>query len=581
MTYRAPIDDICFALEEQAGLDQVLALPKFAETDKSLVRAILEEAARLAEKTIAPLNAIADRAGCQLEDGQVRTAAGFREAYRLYAQGGWGAISADPAYGGQGLPFAVSVAVQEIFSSACTSFALAPLLTLGSVEALSAHGTPDQKRDYLPKLISGAWTGTMNLTEPQAGSDVGALATKAVPQSDGSYKITGTKIFISFGEHDLTDNIIHFVLARLPDAPLGTRGISLFLVPKFLPDGARNDLACVGLESKLGIHGSPTCVMQYGEKGGALGWLVGEENSGMACMFTMMNNARLQVGIQGVGLLERSWQQALSFARARKQGRAPGIEGSASILHHPDVRRMLLEMSSQTQACRALCYATAVAIDLSHHAGGSDQRRAWGTRAALLTPIAKAWSTDLSVEMSSQGIQIHGGMGYVEETGASQHMRDARITPIYEGTNGIQAQDLVMRKLRGDGGTAMGVLLEEMASEQRLLSGQNDSVLRDISEALGEGLSRLQEASEWHLSHGVSDSLAGASSYLRLAGLVVGGYYLSRGARVSWGSGVTGHIDRARFYSAVLLPHTEGLVRSTTCGAGVLSVGVLNDPEAS
>ena len=579
MTYRAPIDDICFALEAQVGLDEVRALPQFAETDKALTRAILEEAGKFAEKTIAPLNASADREGCALEGGEVRTASGFREAYGLYAAGGWSAMSAPRAHGGQGLPLAISVAAQEMFSAACTSFALAPLLTFGSIEALAAHGTDAQKRDYLPKLVSGEWTGTMNLTEPQAGSDVGALTTKAVPQSDGSYKITGTKIFISFGEHDLTDNIIHLVLGRLPDAPSGTRGISLFLVPKFLPDGARNDLACIGLERKLGIHASPTCVMQYGAGGGggAVGWLVGEENAGMACMFTMMNNARLQVGIQGVGLSERAWQQALSFAQERKQGRALGKEGAAAIVHHADVRRMLLSMASQTQAARALCYANAVAIDLSHHASGTAARVAWKTRAALLTPISKAWSTDLGVEIASLGVQVHGGMGFIEETGAAQHLRDARITPIYEGTNGIQANDLVGRKLLGDGGYGMSALLAEMDAERALLGSLNEAVFSELSAGLGEGLASLRDASDFMLSCAEGDRLAGASAYLRLAGVVLGGYYLSRGARVEGVGGAGGdgsdQLNRARFYGLVHMPLCGGLNRAAQSGAEVLSHG--------
>ncbi len=569
MTYRAPINDICFALETQAGLDEVRALPQYAETDKNLTRAILEEAGKFAEKTIAPLNARADREGCRLDGQEVRTATGFREAYKLYAASGWSAMSAAPDYGGQGLPLAVSVAAQEIFSSACTSFALAPLLTLGSIEVLAVHGSESQKRDYLTKLVLGEWTGTMNLTEPHAGSDVGALTTKALPQSNGSYKIIGTKIFISFGEHDLTDNIIHFVLARLPDAPSGPKGISLFLVPKVLPDGARNDLACIGLEKKLGIHASPTCVMQYGDAGGAVGWLVGEENAGLTCMFTMMNNARLHVGVQGVGLAERAWQQALAFAHERKQGRAAGVKGSAQIVHHPDVRRMLLSMASQTQAARALCYANAVAIDLSHHAADAEARRHWTVRAALLTPISKAWSTDLAIEVASLGIQVHGGMGFIEETGAAQHLRDARITPIYEGTNGIQANDLVGRKLRGDGGAGMESLVAELEAEQRVLSSQNESLFVELGEQLGAGIVSLKDATGWLLSHEESDSLAGAAAYLRLAGTVLGCYYLARGARRAGGD--EDHLSRARFYGLVHQPQTEWLCRATKSGAGILS----------
>src|SRR6516165_5212235 len=469
MSYTAPLTDIRFVLEEAAGFGEVVQLPGYEATSPDLVEAILSEAAKLAENVLAPLNQPADRTGSVLENGVVRTPPGFHEASVRYVEGGWNGLAFDPEFGGQGLPLALATPVAEMWNSACMSFALCPLLNSGAVELLQVHGSAAQKQLYLGKLVSGEWTGTMNLTEPQAGSDLGALRTRAVPEGD-HYRITGQKIFITYGDHDLAPNIIHMVLARTPDAPPGSRGISLFLVPKFLPDeegrpGLRNDVRTLSLEHKLGIHGSPTCVLAYGEDEGAVGWRIGEENRGLECMFTMMNAARLNVGLQGVAIAERAYQQARDFARTRVQGRPLGAapnDEARPIIYHPDVRRMLLWMRTATEAMRALAYYAAATIDQSRRHPEATERRAAQHRADLLIPLVKAWCTDLGVAVASTGIQVHGGMGYVEETGAAQHLRDARIAPIYEGTNGIQANDLVGRKLALDGGETAGALIAEM-----------------------------------------------------------------------------------------------------------------------
>jgi alkylation response protein AidB-like acyl-CoA dehydrogenase len=455
----------------------------------------------------------------------------------------------------------------EIWTGANMALSLNPMLSRGVVTALLAHGTPEQKRLVLPKLASGAWTGTMNLTEPQAGSDVGALKTKAEPVGDGTYRISGTKIFITWGEHEMAENIIHLVLARLPGAPEGTKGISLFLVPKFLikPDGslgARNDLRCIGLEKKLGIHGSPTCVMSYGENGGAIGTLVGAEHRGMAAMFTMMNDARLNVGIQGLGIAEAASQKALAYARERRQGRRADTSSSVAIVEHPDVRRMLITMRAQTEVARALCYATALAIDQSHVARDEAQRARARARADLLTPVAKSWSTDIGVEVASLGVQVHGGMGFIEETGAAQYLRDARITPIYEGTNGIQAIDLVTRKLPLDDGRVVGALIGEMKETAAALP-------RDLSAGLLRGIDALSGASDGLLARVKSapdDALAGASPYLALFGIVVGAHFLGRGAL----TGEPSHVALARFYTQNILPQAQGLASAAMAGADAL-----------
>src|SRR5947199_33901 len=474
MTYRAPINDILLALNHGAGLKAAVEAGHYGDFDGDITTAVLEEAGKFASDVLAPLNRVGDEHGIKLEADKVTTAPGWPDAYKRWSAAGWNAVSGPERFGGQGLPLAINAACTEIWSASNIAFGLCPLLTLSAIEALDAHGSDELKKIYLEKLVSGEWTGTMQLTEPQAGSDVGALRTRAERATDGSYRITGSKIFITYGEHDLTDNIIHFVLARLPDAPPGTRGISLFLVPKFFVNddgtlGSRNDARCHSIEHKLGIHGSPTCTMVYGDNGGATGWLIGEENRGLACMFTMMNNARLAVGLQGVAIAERATQQAMAYANERRQGRAapapsgPNL-GAIPIIAHPDVKRMLLTMRALTRAARAICYATAVALDRAERGDGkaAGGQKAAHERAALLTPIAKAFATDIGCEVASLGVQVHGGMGYIEETGAAQHYRDARIAAIYEGTNGIQAIDLVTRKLPLSGGATVKSYLDEL-----------------------------------------------------------------------------------------------------------------------
>ncbi|HWT32012.1 MAG TPA: acyl-CoA dehydrogenase family protein, partial [Propylenella sp.] len=473
--YRAPVSDIAFTLKHVAGVAEVLGDGHFPELAEDL-EVVLAEAGRFASDRIAPLNRVGDRQPARLDGDAVVTPPGWRDAYRAWAEAGWTGIAAPDEIGGQGLPLMLSAATQEMWNGACISFALCPLLTMGAIEALQKHGTEALKSTYLRRLVSGEWTATMNLTEPQAGSDLGALRTRAEPQPDGTYRLFGQKIFITYGDHDLADNIVHLVLARLPDAPAGSRGISLFLVPKFLVNadgslGARNDLFCSGLEHKLGIHGSPTCTMIYGDGRfggpGAVAWLVGEENRGLNCMFTMMNNARLMVGIQGVAQAELALQQASAYAQERRQGRAPGWpgEGMSPIALHPDVRRMLLEMRALTAAARAICYSCAFAADMaasSSRAGSGSDGAAWRERVDLLTPIAKAFATDIGFEVASLGVQVHGGAGFIEETGAAQTLRDSRITSIYEGTNGIQAIDLVTRKLPISGGAAVRRYISEL-----------------------------------------------------------------------------------------------------------------------
>src|SRR5438105_11790197 len=493
MTYAAPLADMRFTLDTIAGLQGEAA---------EIADAILDEAARFAAAELAPLNQPADRVGSILENGVVRTPSGFRDAYRRYAEGGWMGLACDPAHGGQGLPVALATPVVEMWNSACMAWALCPLLTFGAIELLQAHGTPEQQRLYLSKLVAGEWTGTMNLTEPQAGSDLGALKTRAVPRNDERwgehYRITGQKIFITYGDHDLTDNVVHMVLARTPDAPPGSRGISLFLVPKFLPDaagrpGERNDLRVLRLEEKLGIHASPTCVMSYGEGEGAVGWRIGDENRGLEAMFTMMNSERLGVGVQGVAIAERAYQQARDYARTRVQGAPIGMprdSGAAPpIVYHPDVRRMLLWMKASTEAMPAVAYLAAAAIDAGRATTGEAQFRAQ-RRADLLIPVVKAWCTDLGVEVASTGIQVHGGMGYIEETGAAQHLRDARIAPIYEGTNGIQANDLVGRKLGRDQGEAARSMIAEMRAT---IAELGDTRLMPIRDHLAAGIDALEQ----------------------------------------------------------------------------------------
>lgn len=551
--FTAPVDEMQFVLEHIAGLDRVLALPGFAHADRETVGLVLQEAAKFAADVLAPLDPIGDRMGAVLADGEVRTPPGFAEAYRRFIAAGWNGLVFPEEWGGQNLPWTVSTAVAEMWNAANLTFYLAPLLTQAAIEAMLAHGSEAQKQLYLPKLVSGEWTAAMCLTEPHAGSDVGALRTRAEPDGE-IFRIRGQKIFITFGEHDWTDNIIHFLLARLPGAPAGTKGISLFLVPKFLPTpdgrpGARNDFRCLKLEHKLGIHGGPTCVMAYGEAEGAIGWLIGREHEGMRCMFTMMNNARIAVGVQGLGIAQRAFDKALAYARARVQGTRDGRP--VPIVEHPDVRRMLLTMRARIAAMRALCYLTAAAVDRAHRAEDGAIARAAQGRVALLTPIVKAWCTDRACEIASLAIQVHGGMGFIEETGVAQHYRDVRITPIYEGTNGIQAIDLVNRKLVIENGRLPWELFEELRAEAAALKGAVATLREPLLAALGrlEGVTRrLQDADP-------DTRQAAATPYLRMFGDVLGAFLLVRGAAAAAadprGAAWPG---LARFYVHQLLP---------------------------
>ncbi|WP_029063851.1 acyl-CoA dehydrogenase [Labrenzia sp. DG1229] len=571
--YRAPVDEIAFTLKHVCGLGDLQQNTRYAELGDDLVDAIVAEAGRFAAEEIAPLNAVADKHGTPLRDGKVTTPPGWREAYHAWIDGGWNGLSADPESGGQGLPQMLSAAALEMWNSGSMSFAIGPTLTIGAVEAMEKHASDELRAKYLAKLVSGEWMGTMNLTEPQAGSDLNALRARAERNDDGTYRIIGQKIFITYGDHDLTDNIIHMVLARLPDAPAGTRGISLFLVPKFLVGddgalGARNDVRVAGVEHKMGIHGSPTCTMIYGDDGGATGWLVGEENRGLACMFTMMNNARLAVGIQGLGVAERAYQHALNYAVERKQGRAPGDkgEGMSPIARHPDIKRMLLTMKSKTQVARAICYACAHAIDMTNIADDDEGRTFWNERAGLLTPIAKALSTDFGVEVASLGVQIHGGMGYIEENGAAQHLRDARIAPIYEGTNGIQSIDLVMRKLPLSGGTHINGFIAELKAIADEVAASNRPEFGATADRLNASIRDLEEATDFMLSAQaegrIADALSGATPYLRVAGLSLGGALLAKGALRSVSEPASRLAERtllARSFCETVLGETAGL----------------------
>jgi alkylation response protein AidB-like acyl-CoA dehydrogenase len=577
MSYTAPLTDIRFVLEEAAGFGEVAQLPGYEATSPDLVEAILSEAAKLAENVLAPLNQPADRTGSVLENGIVRTPPGFHEAYARYVEGGWNGLAFDPEFGGQGLPLALATPVAEMWNSACMSFALCPLLNSGAVELLQVHGSAAQKQLYLGKLVSGEWTGTMNLTEPQAGSDLGALRTRAVPEGD-HYRITGQKIFITYGDHDLAPNIIHMVLARTPDAPPGSRGISLFLVPKFLLDaeggpGQRNDVRTLSLEHKLGIHASPTCVLSYED---AIGWRIGDKNRGLECMFTMMNAARLNVGVQGLAIAERAYQQAVEFARTRVQGQPLGIARTVEglpIIYHPDVRRMLLWMRAATEAMRGLAYYAAAMIDRSRCHPEAAERLAAQRRADLLIPVVKAWCSDLGVAVASIGIQVHGGMGYVEETGAAQYLRDARIAPIYEGTNGIQANDLVGRKLTRDHGEVVTALIKEMrqtaaALERHAIAGTFD-----------QGLAALEAATAYLVEADDAQAAAGSVPYLTMFGTVAAGWLMARQALAAERNLATNGKDRAflaaklataRFYGEHFLVQAPGYLAGVTSGSTVI-----------
>jgi alkylation response protein AidB-like acyl-CoA dehydrogenase len=585
MTYRAPLNDILLALNHGAGLAKAAGARQLGDYDTEMTAAVLEEAGKFAEEVLAPLNRDGDQVGARYAEGKVATVPGWPDAYARWAAAGWNAVSAPEEWGGQGLPLAINAACTEIWSSANMAFGLCPLLTASAIEALDAHGSEQLKAIYLAKLISGEWTGTMQLTESQAGSDVGALRTRAEKQADGTYRLFGQKIFITYGEHDMTENIIHFVLARLPDAPAGTRGISLFLVPKFLVNadgslGARNDIRAASIEHKLGIHASPTCVMVMGDAGGAIGYLIGEENRGMACMFTMMNQARLSVGLEGVGIAERAYQQALVYAQERKQGRGAGTKGSASdaIIVHPDVKRMLLQMRALTAAARTICYATAVAMDVAERAGDAAVREAAATRAALLTPIAKAFSTDIGNEVATLGVQVHGGMGFIEETGAAQHFRDARIAAIYEGTNGIQSIDLVTRKLAAHGGASVWTLIDECKETVSRVEASNDPAFGATGPRLREALGALERTSRWLLERmttAPNDALAGATPYLRLFGATLGGCNLAAEAlaarSLDGGASQKRYTTLARFFAENISVQASALERAVVDSADAVN----------
>ena len=576
--YAPPVRDMRFVLAEMIGLDRLTALQGRETVSDELIGAVLDEAGRLCADVLAPLNETGDREGSRLENGVVRTPAGFREAYRTYAAGGWNGLPLSPDHGGQGLPWPLHAAVMEMVQSANLSFGLNPLLTQGAIEALVAHGSAEQQAVYLPKLVSGEWTGTMNLTEPQAGSDLAQVRTRA-ERRDGHYRLFGQKIFITWGDHDVADNIVHMVLARTPDAPSGVKGISLFVAPKFLvePDGslgARNDLRAVSLEHKLGIHASPTAVMSFGDNDGAIGYLVGEENRGLEYMFTMMNNARLGVGLQGVAIAERAYQQARDYARTRIQGRAVGAkESGAAIIAHPDVRRMLLTMRALTEASRALAYSAFLSLDEAKTHSTEDGRAAAQARVDLLTPVVKAWSTDIGNEVASLGVQVHGGMGFIEETGAAQHFRDARILPIYEGTNGIQANDLVFRKIVRDGGAAATGFIAEMRDFVGTLAGLPGDDIALVRSGVADGIGALEQATAWIAQTGKSDAYAAAAGsvpYLRMFGLVAGGYVLAKMAAAALGllsapGGDAPYLEAklltARFYVETILPEATALLQ--------------------
>jgi alkylation response protein AidB-like acyl-CoA dehydrogenase len=586
--YHAPLKEIRFVLHELAGLEQVATLPGFEDATPDTVAAILEEASKFATEVLDPLNAAGDREGAQWQEGGgVKTPAGFKQAYLRFADNGWNGLTKNPEHGGQGLPQLVATAVEEMWHGANMAFALCPLLTQGAIEALELCGSDALKAKFLDKMVSGVWTGTMNLTESQAGSDLAAVRTRAVPQPDGSFKLYGQKIFITYGEQDYTDNIIHLVLARTPTAPEGVKGISLFVVPKFLVNddgslGARNDVHCVSIEHKLGIHASPTAVLAYGDHGGAVGYLVGDENRGLEYMFIMMNLARFSVGIEGIGIAERAYQRARAYARDRVQGRAPGLDKStptATILQHPDVRRMLLTMKAQTEAMRAVAYVTGAAIDNARRHPDASARKQHQAFVDLMIPIVKGWSTELAQEVTYLGVQVHGGMGFIEETGAAQDYRDARITTIYEGTTAIQANDLIGRKTARDGGAVARAVIGEIGKVAAELAVSDNADLKVIGSELAAATAALGNAVDW-----VVQAVAGAPRaahaasvpYLRLWGVVAGGWQLARGARaaekrLAEGSGdadfLRGKIATARFYADCLLPQASALSQAITRGS--------------
>lgn len=576
--YVAPVKDMHFVLNELANLSEICELPGFEEASMDVIEAVIEEAGKLASGVLAPLNVQGDQLGSKVVDGGVIEAEGFSEAYQQFVEGGWGALPGNPEYGGMGLPEAVASVTAEMWAAANTSFALCPMLTVGAIGAIEAHASDELKQTYLENMITGTWTGTMNLTEPQAGSDLAAVRSKAVPEGD-HYRVSGTKIFITWGDHSMTENVIHLVLARTPDAPEGVKGISLFIVPKFLVNedgsiGERNDVHCVSVEHKLGIHASPTCVMSFGDNDGAIGYLVGEENNGLAYMFTMMNHARLHVGMQGVALSDRAYQHAVAYAKDRTQGTAPGMVGKSAIVHHPDVRRMLMVMRAFTESSRALNYVAAAELDKAHHASDPQVKADATKRLELLTPIAKAWATEVSQEVTSLGVQIHGGMGFVEETGAAQYMRDARITTIYEGTTGIQANDLIGRKLIRDGANEFMKLLEEMKGTQAELANAGDD-FASIAVALTDGMGQLEESAKWVMENFQSNpQVPGAASvnFLMLAGTVIGGWLMAKSALIAQTKlsedepFYSAKIVTARFYAEHIMSRSHGYAIAVKAG---------------
>ena len=576
MTFASPVKQMIFALKEMANYSEIIESELWPDLDDNFIETLLNEAAKLADNSIAPLNQSADKAGSILNNGNVSTAPGFKEAYKELVNSSWGTLSGLKDYGGQGLPKTIAVMIQELWNTSCMSFSLCPMLTQGAVEAISHHGTENQKKEYLPRLLTGEWSGTMNLTEPHAGSDVGALKTSAKKNSDGSYSIKGTKIYITYGDHDMAKNIIHLVLARIEGAPEGNNGISLFIVPKFIKNQEtkefeKNDLQCIGLEDKLGIHASPTCVMSFGENVGAKGFLLGKENRGLACMFTMMNNARLNVGMQGVGIAERSLQQSLEYSKERRQGRHYNgkSENSVNIIEHPDVLKMLIKMESLTQASRAICYDNAIAIDLAQNHKDNKIREKYQLKADLLTPISKSWATDIGVKVTSLGIQIHGGMGFIEDTGVAQYYRDSRIAPIYEGTNGIQAIDLVTRKLKISDGLAVKNFLDEIKETSKKCSEKNDNDFIIIANNLNNAITEIEICTEkllkWTKENKLRSVLFSASDYLELFGITAGSHYLSRGALSEKNinsKSLSARKELALFFSTQILVNSKALSSS-------------------
>ena len=588
--FTPPLRDIKFNLRHIADLDSLIGLPGFEHVDPDTVDGALDEAGRFMAEVVAPTNRAGDEIGCTLVDGQVTTPNAFKDAWRKYVDAGWSAVAGPAEYGGHGFPETVGFAISEMFVAANLAFSLNPMLTGSAITVIRDHADETVRSNYLENLVTAEWTGTMVLTESEAGSDVGALRAKAVPVDDGTYRISGSKIFITWGDHDLTDNIVHLVLARLPDAPPGTKGISLFVVPKMLVNddgtvGARNNVETVSIEHKLGIHGSPTCVLSFED---SVGYIVGEPNQGMRYMFAMMNQARREVGLEGLGIAERAYQQAVSYAQERTQGRAIGTPNTevSPIIEHPDVRRMLMTMKAYNEACRGLLYDTAAAGERAHRDTDDARRKTAADRVALLTPIAKAWCTDVGVTVTSIGIQVHGGVGYVEETGAAQHYRDARITPIYEGTNGIQAIDLVMRKLPMDDGAVVGSYLDEMEALDAPLAADGDERLETMRKPLAAAVTALREATEWlNAAKDPNDRLAGAGPYLDMFGTVAGGAYLARmalaaaaGDRDEW---IEAKINTAVFYAHQILPRAAGWLPSVTAGAAELFATPVGGLETS